>query len=124
MKTIQFKQNGGSISVEVKAGNAQPGAYSLVLWEADYNKILLKYEGNFINNDDDKYQLLDPAGLNNEKVLACNAAFTITPPIRNYNLDLLVFQDGNEIGSDSYSGTTDSQTAVVQLFIKLEEETE
>lgn len=120
MQTIEFNNEGGPIYVEVRCGYAQPGAYDLRLWEADVNEIVMKEEGNFINPDDDSYPLPIPNKKNNCRIVDCLATVTITPPIKDYQVDLRIHQDGSELGIETVSGQSDGPTVTVRLFMQLE----
>jgi len=122
IKVIKFKKSGGPIIAEISCGYAQPGAYTLYLWEANENKIVMKKKGNFINSDDDSYELPNPNEHNNGRILDCLSTVVITPPIKDYNVELKVSQDGNILGSEAASGQSDSPSITVRLFVQLEAE--
>lgn len=122
METAKFKKDGGSIFAEIKSGYAQPGSYSLFLWEANENKVIQKNEGNFINTDDDKYQLPQPNSENNNRIVDVGVTFVLTPPIKDYFAELVISQDGNKIGGDQEQGATDDRTKSLKLMIQLVQE--
>jgi hypothetical protein len=124
MTVVIFKKDGGPIVAEVKCGYAQPGAYKLFLWEANVNKVVMRKEGNFINPDDDSYQLPTPNQDNDARIVDCLATIVITPPIKDYQVDLRISQDGNDLGVVTASGQSDASTVIVELFVKLELESE
>jgi len=119
MKTIHFNPEGGPLSVEVRAGFAQPGSYALMLWEANQNAVVWQRRGNFINTDDDLYPLPGPAAVHHNRLLDCLATFTITPPIDRYRLQVIVFQEGAELGMDVREGKSDLPTLTVEIFVQL-----
>ncbi len=84
--------------------------------------VVKKYKGNFINSDDDNYSLPQPNDTNNGRILDCMANFVITPPINDYHVEMIVTQDGIEIGKDSYTGNSTAQNVNVKLLIQLEQE--
>lgn len=120
MKIVKFKKDGGPIFAEVTCGYAQPGAYTLLLWEADENTIVMEKKGNFINADDDSYELPGPNEDNDGRILDCLSTVVITPPIKDYKIDLKVSQDNEALGKETASGQSDLPTVSVELFIKLE----
>jgi hypothetical protein len=120
MKTVQFDPSGGPITAEITSGFAQPGSYTMYLWEAHANKVLMKARGNFINSDDDKYKLPLPNTQNVDRIVECLATVTITPPISDYNLRLSIQQDGAEIGFDDSVGKSSGPTVTADLFVQLE----
>ena len=121
MQTANFKKDGGAISVEIKSGFAQPGSYSIFLWEANSNRVLNKYEGNFINTDDDKFELPLPVTDNDERIIDAGITFKMTPPVSDYFAEIIVTQDGHKIGGDQEQGKTDDQTKSLKLMVKLQQ---
>lgn len=122
MQIAKFKKGGGTITVEIRGGYAQPGSYSLFLWEANVNKIVLEAKGNFINTDDDKYSLPVPNEANNGRIIDVGITFVLTPPINNYYGEVIVSQDGIVIGKDFQGGSSTDQTLSLKLLVKLEQE--
>jgi hypothetical protein len=122
MEIAKFKKTGGAIFAEVKSGYAQPGSYSLFLWEANENRVIQKNEGNFINNDDDKYQLPQPNTQNKDRIVDVGVTFVLTPPIKDYFAELIITQDGNKIGGDQEQGATDDRTKSLKLMVQLLQE--
>jgi hypothetical protein len=122
MEIAKYKKNSGAIYAEVKAGFAQPGSYSIFLWEANVNQVVEKYEGNFINTDDDKFKMPEPIAENNGRIVDVGVTFKIIPPIKDYFAEVIITQDGNKIGSDQQQGTTNEQTKSLKLIIQLVQE--
>ncbi|HEX8321562.1 hypothetical protein [Longimicrobium sp.] len=119
MKTATFNPNGGPIIAEVTPGSAAVGSYTILLWEANANLVVMRRDGNFINTADDAYTLPEPNEHNDGRIVECIATVVITPPVDTYNVDLVIRQDGNEIGGDSASGSDASGTVTVDLFVQL-----
>ena len=84
MQTIQFAKEGGPVVADVTCGQAQEGSYNLLLWEADRNLIVKQYPGNFMNPDDDSYDLPTPNQANDGRILECLTTVVVTPPIKKY----------------------------------------
>ncbi len=119
MKTVRFNPSGGPLSAEVRSGHAQPGSYLLRLWAADDNTILLSKEGNFINTADDEYGLPDPPEANDRRIVQAFAVLALTPPVGDYSVDLVIHQDGAELGREAASGQSENTSLPVNLFLKL-----
>jgi hypothetical protein len=122
MKTVKFNEDSGPIFAEIRCGYAQPGAYTLLLWEAGVNQVVMEKKGNFLNPDDDSYELPLPNELNHGRILDCLTTLVITPPIKDYQVDLKICQDGKILGVETGSGQSDAITVLIELFVKLEAE--
>jgi len=119
MKTVRINPQGGSVSAEVRCGFAQPGSYVLRLWAANENRILLREEGNFINSQDDTYVLPETARDNHGRIVQALVAVAITPPETRYQSDLVIRQDGAEVGRESLSGTSSEPSVALNIFLTL-----
>ncbi len=119
MQTIKFAKDGGPVVAEVKCGEAQEGSYTLLLWEAEQNVIVEEFSGNFMNPDDDTYQLPTPNETNDRRILECQTTVVITPPIKKYAVSLTLSQDGNQLGVVSEKGESDQPSRTVDLFVRL-----
>ncbi|MFX0212315.1 MAG: hypothetical protein ACFFDT_40455 [Candidatus Hodarchaeota archaeon] len=122
MKMIKFNKNGGPVIAEITCGYAQQGAYTLLLWEANENKIVMERKGNFINSDDDSYELPSPNENNDGRILDCLVNVVIIPPIKDYKVDLKITQDGNVLETETASGQSDLFTVPIELFVGLKAE--
>jgi hypothetical protein len=119
METVSFKPDGGPLVAEVRTGQAAVGSYSLRLWEADANLVVMKRKGNFVNPDDDAYELPLPNEHNHRRIVECIATVVITPPISNYEVELVISQDGARLGGQPASGANASGAVTVDLFVML-----
>ncbi len=119
IKIIEFNENGGPIVAEVTSGFAQPGSYTLLVWEANENKVIMEKKGNFINPDDDAYNLPTPNDANDGRIVESIITVAITPSLEEYNVSLKISQDGQELGSENRTGTSSSTTETVDLFVQL-----
>lgn len=127
METVSFNLNGGPLKAEVASDFAQPGSYTLLLWEAEQNLLVgwppdgeQKPSGNFINTDDDRYDLPGPVDENDGRLLECLATIVVTPPLNDYAVSVKILQDGHVLGGDTKSGTgADFETVVADLFVLL-----
>ena len=122
METAKYKKDGRTVFAEIKSGYAQPGSYSIFLWEANVNQVVERHEGNFINTEDDKYKLPKPIEENNGRIVDVGVTFIITPPIKDYFAELIITQDGNKIGGSEEQGTTDERTKSLKLMVQLVQE--
>jgi hypothetical protein len=120
MNVARFDPAGGPLSATITSGQAQPGSYSLLLWEAHANQVLLEERGNFINSDDDSFKLPLPNGRNDHRIVECIATAVITPPIKDFALRLSISQNDKEIGVDQLIGKSTAPTVTADLFILLE----
>ncbi len=119
MQTIQFAKEGGPVVAEVTCGQAQEGSYNLLLWEAERNLIVKQYPGNFMNPDDDSYDLPTPNQANDGRILECLTTVVVTPPIKKYAVSLTLSQDGRRLGVVKAAGETDQPSQTVDLFAQL-----
>lgn len=123
MKTISFDKNGGPLVAEVTSGFAQPGSYRLQVWEKGLNQVVMKEQGNFINDDDDAFTLPAPVALNDGRIVQAFIILTIIDPPK-YFVSLKISQDGQALGSvdvpEDGSGQTDSHTLFFNLIATLE----
>jgi hypothetical protein len=120
MNTVQFDVQGGPVIAEVRSGFAQPGSYTVLLWEADANLVVMRRDGNYINTADDAYPLPTPNQHNHRRMVECISTVVITPPVTDYRIDLVIMQDGQDIGGDSAAGSNASGAVTVDLFVELQ----
>jgi hypothetical protein len=120
MDTITFDAAGGTLFAEVRAGFANPGSYTLTLWEKNSNsKAMPDREGNFINSDDDKYPLPTPVSQNDGRIV--ETFVTLSPPAgsKKYVATLTISQGSTVLGEVSVPGETDDPSVTLDLFAKL-----
>ena len=122
MQTIMFNKKGGPIIADVTSGFAQLGAYELKLWENGKNQVVMRQEGNFINNAADAYPLPQPNELNDGRIIQSVVSLTILPPITQYNVMLKILQDGKELVSVSVANQTSQPSVILNLFATLKQE--
>jgi hypothetical protein len=119
MQTATFNPNGGPLVADIRCGFAQPGAYTLLVWESNANVVVMEKRGNFINADDDAYELPTPVAQNDGRLAECIATVVITPPIKDYTVSLVISQDGREIAADTATGQASGGAVPVDLFVNL-----
>ena len=121
MTTAEFDPAGGPPVVEVRAGHAQPGSYTLLLWAAERNEVVFSARGNFINTDDDAWPLPGAVAEHDLRLVECIATVVVTPPLDQYEVGMVVVQDGHELAAVVQSGERPPVGAVtVDLFVRLE----
>ncbi|HKP75952.1 MAG TPA: hypothetical protein VJT67_10445 [Longimicrobiaceae bacterium] len=119
MTTAKFRADGPPITVTIRCGFADPGAYELFLWEADRNSRQELGAGNFINADDDTFSLSSDAGQTG-KILQCVA--TVNPLDNNgqFGVSMIVAQGGDQLANEVVSSTSNLPSVTVALFVQLE----
>ncbi len=119
----RFDPEGGPLSARVSSGFAQPGSYDLILWEAGVNRIVMERQGNFLNADDDEYELPGENSEQEGRFVQALVTVAITPPGRNYSVRVTVLQDQQVLAVDAKEGTAAPGDAVTRtLWVKLESE--
>lgn len=119
MQSITFNPNGGTISVTLSAGQAQTGSYEFRLWEAGSNQIVMQQQGNFLNDEDDTYELPTPNGQNNGRLIQGIVVIALLPPNNNYSAAMTVKQDGATLGEVPISGSSDQPSVILNLYATL-----
>ena len=119
MQTISFNSNGGPISVTLSAGEAQTGSYEFRLWEANSNQIIMQKQGNFLNDQDDTYELPTPNAQNNGRLIQGIIVIALLPPNDNYSAAMTVEQDGKTIGEVPISGSSSQPSVILNLYATL-----
>lgn len=120
MKIVPFDPAGGVIVAEVRSGFAQPGSYTILLWDFDANLVVMRGDGNYINTADDAYPLPTPNPHNHRRIVECISTVVVTEPVTDYRIELALLQDGREIGADAAQGSGASGAVTVDIFIQLQ----
>jgi hypothetical protein len=108
---------GGAVRVELRIGFAQEGAYIITLW--DQNSPSQRFEGNFLDPEDDTYPLAGASNTHVGRLLQARVDLVLIPPIDRYSIILSVFQDGRICGSEAVTGTSPHRVVGENLFIRL-----
>ncbi len=118
---IAIDPNGAEIKAEVRIGYAHEGAYVLTLWEG--NSVKKRWEGNFIDPEDDTYTLPGTAGEQTGCLLQCRAEIGIVPGLWKWALLVTLWQGDQKIGSMTASGEAEDDDILVpiNLFARLVE---
>lgn len=121
MVTARFAKDGGNLVVNVTCTPARDGSYRLKLWEANENKIVKEWEGNFINTDDDEYKLPKPNHQHDGRLLECLLVVSVPGGVGPATVALVVSQDGTELDRHSQTIPPGSAGALADLFVQLKE---
>ncbi|MDL1893202.1 hypothetical protein FBQ87_09980 [Sphingobacteriales bacterium CHB3] len=121
LNKIPINETGGTVTVEISFGYAQVGAYTLLLWNktgSDYKRL---GEGMNTDNIPDEFKLPKPVKNNVGKILDCLATIISPKPEEGgrYRVDMIVRQDGEECGRESYEGTISTKSISVRLAAQL-----
>ena len=119
MQSIKFNSNGGTISITLSAGQAQTGSYEFRLWEAGSNQMVIQNHGNFLNDDNDTYELPTPNTGNNGRLVQGIFTIALLPPNNNYSATMKVVQDGKTLGDVTTSGSSDQPSVILNLYASL-----
>jgi hypothetical protein len=119
MTTAEFRAGGPPISVTIRCGFADPGAYELFLWDADRNRRVQLGAGNFINSDDDTFTIASDAGQNG-KILQCVATVNPLDDNGQFGVGMIVEQDGTQLADEEVSGKSKLPTVTLALFVQLQ----
>lgn len=118
MKDAPFKPDGGPVVVDVFCIPKRDGSYTLTLWKKDENAYLQRWEGNFVNIDDDVFHLPTPND-HDGRILEVLATVAVPPGVGPSDVGMIVSQDGVEICRDSSSIPPNSAAGMADVFIKL-----
>jgi hypothetical protein len=120
VQVARFNPQGGPIRARVSCGFAQPGAYDVFLWEAGKNEIVMEKKGNFLNADDDEYDLPGSNAKHDGRHVQALVTVAITPPELHYAVALSVSQDGATLATDLKSGLGQAGDAITRtLWVRL-----
>jgi hypothetical protein len=121
--SIRFAPAGGALQAGIQFKSKQVGVYSLFLWEAESNRILMERRGNNDNPEDDVHALPLPA-LDNKGRIAQWDITLIDPepessPTETYLVEVSIQQDGETLGTQVVEGTMTSPTVYRSVMVKL-----
>lgn len=116
MQTATFDPAGGPLAAEVTSGFAQPGAYTLLLWNA--SRVVLEEKGDFASGGG-AHPLPAPASANHGRIAEAVVTVIATPPIGDYSVALTITQDGKTLGAATASGSGASGSVTSDLFVEL-----
>ena len=120
MKIARYDPAGGPISAGVTCVPNRNGSYTIMLWKASENAVVAKYQGNFLNADDDEYDLDEPNSAHDGRLIEALVVVAIPPGVGPSNVTLTLSQDGAELEHESAIVPPGSPGQMVDLFITLE----
>ncbi len=116
---IDFAKNGPDLAVELTCGEAQPGTYTLRLWSPDGMTVVQKARGSFFDEEEDRFPLPSPAGINDQRILQCRARVWLIQGNKKYAVFMTVSQGGEILGEASDIDESDEPTVIVDLRARL-----
>jgi hypothetical protein len=121
---IFFDPDGKPLTVELRFPTRQVVSYTLTLFEAGSNSVVICEKGNDVNPEDDKYTLPTPPKVNDGRYLQVDATF-VDPagkPNASCRAEALVKQGATLCGTlvidGTLTGTSFSGTDFAQLAAK------
>lgn len=118
--TVRFDPEGGPITAEVSCDPNRDGSYSLTLWEAQTNERLERWWGNFINPQDDRYELPGNPPEHDDRLLEALVVVAVPPGVGPSQVSLTVHQDGDQLDEGDSCPAPPGSTTVCDLFVRLE----
>jgi hypothetical protein len=122
-QTIQFDPAGGALRARASAGQAAPGAYSLLLFEPDGLTLVppSPFDADFGGESANTHALPGSAARNDGRILDLVYSVALMDATRAYAVHLTLLQDGGELGTASDTGTDTGteETHKGQLLVKL-----
>ncbi len=119
MKIARYAAAGGPITAAVSCDPNRNGSYTILLWEAGRNQIVNEYPGNFINDDDDAYELDVPIAAHDGRLVEALVVVAIPHGVGPSEVSLSVTQDGRLLERDSQIVAPGSPGQMVDLFVML-----
>jgi hypothetical protein len=119
MLTARFDPTAGPINVAVSCEPNRNGSYVIKLWEANANRVVKELAGNFINTDDDAFDLDRPNASHNGRLVEALVVVAVPAGVGPSTIRLAVSQDGHALATDSGDVQPNSPGSLVDLFIKL-----
>lgn len=121
IEVVEYDPGGGPIRARVFGDHGQAGSYTLFQWKAHENVILLERKGNFINSQDDAYDLDE--GDHESQVVEALVTCVVLPGIQRYGAHLQILQGGAEIGHVREADVAAPGTKTADLFCQLKART-
>ena len=120
MHVATFDPAGGPLTVRITCDPNQNGSYRITLWEADENKIVRRFPGNFVNTADDAFELDTPTAEHDGRLVEALAVVAIPGGMGPSDVTVTVLQGGRALASDSAIVPPASPGQMVDLFVALE----
>lgn len=119
MKIARFDPAAGALAVGVECDPNRNGSYTIMLWEADTNRIVKRYPGNFINSDDDEYELDLPTSAHAGRLVEAMVVVAVPPGVGPSEVSLSVSQNDHLLAKESQLVPPGSPGQMVDLFVEL-----
>jgi hypothetical protein len=119
MPTARFDPAAGPINVAVSCEPNRNGSYVIKLWEANVNRVVKEFPGNFLNTDDDAFDLDRPNSAHNGRLVEAMVVVAIPAGVGPSTVRLTVSQGGRTLATDSGVVPPNSPGSLVDLFINL-----
>lgn len=119
MPIATFDPLGGAIEVATSCDPNRNGSYTIILWEANTNKVVKKYPGNFLNTDDDAYDLDSPNSAHDGRLLETMVVVAIPSGVGPSDVSMTVSQNGAELARDHHLVEPGSPGQLVDLYVEL-----
>ena len=118
-QTVHFVPTGGSLSVRVASGFAEPGSYSLDVLEQDETTVATQFRANFGSAAQNTHQIPGTAAQSDGRVLDLVASVGLLDATGAFAVHLTVLQDGTQLGTASDVGTATGLTHTSELIVAL-----
>jgi hypothetical protein len=119
MKTATFDPSGGAIEVSIAASPNRDGSYDLILYEANQNKVVKEWQGNFINTADDEYDLAEPTAKHDGRLLEAMIVVAVPAGAGPCTVSMTASQDGSQLTRETNEVPPGTGGVLSDLFIKL-----
>ena len=121
MKTVLFNPTGGFLSATAVFLGKMVANYEITLREVNSNASASMLSGDNTNTDDDRVNLPTPVENNNGRRVILDTGFYGLDAANNpdYEIQLEIYQDGNQIGFDTDKGTLTGKGQTSLIFILL-----
>ena len=120
MDVALYDLNGGPLVAGIACSPNRNGSYTIMLWEANKNEIVVELPGNFINSDDDVYELRGSLAEHDGRLVEALAVVSIPAGVGPSDVSLAILQDGRLLARQEQLVPPGSAGQMVDLFIRLE----
>lgn len=118
-KEIQINPTAGQVFVNVKVLGQVGAGYTLKVFEANSNDVVLDYSGNNVYDHDDLRKVSGPAQLNIGRVIMLDVAVTSLGEDGEYELVLEVIQDQQVVDTAQLESEVSNETKMHLILVKL-----
>ena len=121
IKVIRFDPDGKPLSISIEFPTKQVVSYTLTLFEAKTNSVVVRETGNNCNPEDDIYRLPTPTSVNKGRFLQLDATFVDPGAAQGAPCKAIakVLQGNMEIGTLEVSGAMSGNSFSGTDFAKL-----